>query len=896
MKNLRKKLFFCDRQEVRIRWIFLFFLILLPFCTMAEQLEISMTSRYLPTSKLVTIEDIADLTEQAFSDPITQETSIRFKNEIIWLRIELNNLSKQPQTSWVTLGDTRTSFVTLYQQDEQDLRWHAIKNGLLVPQSQRPVMNRSVVFSFQLNPSEKRVVYFSLFNHHPIGLHPQCWSPEIFENQQRKQEKSDLIVFGGAFTLAIFCLLHAIAARDTALFLNSLRLVISGIWSALVMGYVTFYYLPEVPVFLPIVSGLLPAISLMVQKMIVLSFLPSQNYPRWIRYSFYGVIIIVILELIICSLSPSFLDKTFKFNMFVGAATLLPTIYACFISAWRGFKPAWWLLLSYGSAFLGISSKVYEALGLSISHEFMDVIGLVNVLDSTLFFYIGTTARLDYLQTKKKQALQQVITLQQETELRLEKEVKQRTAELETVRDEANEANQAKTVFLAKVSHELRSPLHTILGYTNLMQRDGNLQHLNTIHDAGQHLLDLIDDLLVFVQHSRETFLLNVQPIFSQRLIEQLQAHGETLAKRNHNQFLCHIDKTFPTCIEIDSRRVIQIGIALLTNAANYTQYGRIELYLNCVGENKNELELCVIDNGVGINAADLKVIFQPFERGKMTNTTKAGLGLGLTIAVQLAKAMGGDLQAQSEPQKGSIFTLCLPFVEADASSIAPFKTTELTVCGYEGKSRRILVVEDNDDHRYFMMESLETLGFDVVLAASLSEALGYAIAHADCDLVLLDFNLGDATGHDVLGELRKITGWENVPVVLISASLVENTAGFATVLTKPVKQNDLLGVMAQLLNLIWRRKTVKSIENDVQTDWETALNEGDIFAIEAGIDALKLKNPELAGQLHACLLRYDFVAIKELLQRGNPAVRRYSRGVRPKCSRNAFENAAAEV
>lgn len=869
MKNLRKKNFFCNRQGVRIRWIFLFFLILLPFCTMAEQLEISMTSRYLPTGKQVTIENIANRPEQDFSSPITQKTPIRFEGEMIWVRVELENASKLTQTLWLELGETRGAFATLYQHDEQNLHWNTVKNGLLMPLSQRPVMNRNVVFPLQLNPSEKRLIYVALETYHLIELFPKCWLPEVFEKRQINQEKSDLIVFGGAFTLAIFCLLHAIAARDTALFLNSLRLVISGIWSALVMGYVTFHYLPEVPVFLPIVSGLLPAISLMVQNMMVLSFLPSQNYPRWIRYSFYGVIIIIILELIICSQSTAFIPQIFKLNMLIRTAIILPTIYACLICAWRGFRPAWWLLLSYSFVFWGIASKLCGALDLNFSPELLDAIGLVNILSSTLFFYVGTTTRLDYLQTKQKQALQQLITLQQETELRLEKEVKQRTAELETARDEANEANQAKTVFLAKVSHELRSPLHTILGYTNLMQREDNLQHLNTIHDAGQHLLDLIDDLLVFVQHSRETFLLNVQPIFSQRLIEQLQAHGETLAKRNHNQFLCHIDKTFPTCIEIDSRRVIQIGIALLTNAANYTQYGRIELYLNCVGENKNELELCVIDNGVGINAADLKVIFQPFERGKMTNTTKAGLGLGLTIAVQLAKAMGGDLQAQSEPKKGSIFTLRLPFVEADASSIAPFETTELTVCGYEGKSRRILVVEDNDDHRYFMMESLETLGFDVVLAASLSEALGYAIAHADCDLVLLDFNLGDATGHDVLGELRKITGWENIPVVLISASLVENTAGFATVLTKPVKQNDLLGVMAQLLNLIWRRKTVKSIENDVQTDWETALNEGDIFAIEAGIDALKLKNPELAGQLHACLLRYDFVAIKELLQRG---------------------------
>lgn len=810
-----------------------------------------------------TVENIALKPTQDFIPIPAQGISLGFRDDRIWLRMTLENTSPDDREGWLDMGTPRLASAVLYQRDNAG-RWTALQTGLAVPAQQRALFNRGVVFPVRLKAFETRSVYLAIVSNTVITLQPDFWSPPAYREQQQQGELRDLLLFGATLGLAAFGLLQAFAARDIVLALNGLRALCVTVWSSLVMGYMTFYLWPQAPALLLPLINVLSAAFLAIQMLLVALFLPRGHYPNALRYAFFTVAVIALgVALAVARLDA--VGQVLKALSFIGMLMQLGVFYACFITAWRGFYPAWWLLGGFSFAIFGFYRRLAEASGWIAPSSNVDFMALLNAFISTVFFYLGTAARVDKLRTEREQALEANVILQRETEQRLDQEVKQRTLELETARDEANRANQAKTLFLAKISHELRSPMHTILSYADLARRDKVLRHVDTIADAGQHLLNLIDDLLAYVKNSCADLHIDRRPHYTGRLAEQLQAYGATLAARRNNAFSLMADAGLPPCIEIDSRRVIQIGVALLSNAAVYTQNGRIEL---CLTQQGRHLQLQVQDNGSGIAAEHLERIFQPFERADNSNDT--GLGLGLAIAQQLAKAMDGELFADSILGQGSTFTLRIPLIPADPAAIPAFDGAH-DVVGYKGKVRRIIVVDDTPDHRRVMTESLEALGFEVLAAESGSALLDYANVSARCDLVLLDFHLAGTTADSVMPQLRRLAGWESVPVILISASPPEHTHGFAAVVSKPATYNKILTTIADVLDVEWRyAPPAGSTESEASpwsaADWENALDAGDVFAVETCIEHLAQHHPQLAEQARRDLENYDFAAIRQQL------------------------------
>ncbi len=230
------------------------------------------------------------------------------------------------------------------------------------------------------------------------------------------------------------------------------------------------------------------------------------------------------------------------------------------------------------------------------------------------------------------------------------------------------EASERKSQFLASMSHELRTPLNAIIGLTEMMvtnaARFGTekaLEPLRRVNAAGTHLLSLINEILDLSKIEAGKLDLNLEPVNLTRLIDDVIGTAGQLAEKNKNRLIVETQEKLGA-LNADSMRLKQILLNLLSNACKFTKEGEVALRVRKVADGRDSVELAVADSGIGMTAEQLAKMFQDFTQAdSLTARRYGGTGLGLAISRKLARMMGGDVTVQSEPGKGSVFTLCLP-------------------------------------------------------------------------------------------------------------------------------------------------------------------------------------------------------------------------------------------
>ena len=251
----------------------------------------------------------------------------------------------------------------------------------------------------------------------------------------------------------------------------------------------------------------------------------------------------------------------------------------------------------------------------------------------------------------------------------LEEKVKQRTRELVKAKQKADSANQAKSQFLANVTHELKTPLHAILGFTSLLQQGQSeiQQHefLATIKKNSQVLFRFINDLLDMTQIEKGKFTLQPQAMDLSHCLHTMQPTMQNLAQAKDLDFSMQWPNDLPCGLLLDATRLEQILSNLLTNAIKFTQYGQVRLNVTYTWLNLDhslvKLNIAVIDTGSGIAQSRQDTVFQAFEQLDQSHSSQSdGIGLGLAISQQLAQLMGGCIALESQPGKGSQFQLIL--------------------------------------------------------------------------------------------------------------------------------------------------------------------------------------------------------------------------------------------
>ncbi|MEV4782851.1 ATP-binding protein [Burkholderia sp. LMU1-1-1.1] len=414
-------------------------------------------------------------------------------------------------------------------------------------------------------------------------------------------------------------------------------------------------------------------------------------------------------------------------------------------------------------------------------------------------------------------------------------ELLQANKDLRAAMERAEVANRAKSAFLAAMSHELRTPLNAILGYTQILKRDKQLSPsqqagLGTIHQGGHHLLALINDVLDLSRVEAGKMEFHPKPVRLGELLTVVADIMRVRAEQRHLHFELELVGGLPLAISVDETRLRQVLLNLLGNAVKFTDHGAVRLRVSpspapapapavpaadgsaavsggAEATATAHLRFEVLDEGVGIDASQLDIIFDPFEQVGEAARRAGGTGLGLTISRQLVRQMGGEVKVESVPGRGSRFWFDVPMPVVDAPGAAA--GGDGIPSGYLGPRKTLLVVDDVATNRALLRDLLGALGFRMLEVDNGAAALRLAKIDPP-DLVLMDMVMPDMDGIETTRRLRAEPDTARTPVLIISASSTPEeglraiAAGADAFLGKPVDEHALLGEIGARLNLQW--------------------------------------------------------------------------------------------
>lgn len=610
----------------------------------------------------------------------------------IWLRLRVENRSGRALTRWLTLGAPRLEDVRYYRfapGAAQPLE--TAVSGLAHPIEVRPEPGLVSIFPVRLAPGESAVLLLRVAGRTRLFMLPDLWEPLSFRVHESDLAVHQLVSLSVLFGLLLYMLVHALARRTPHMLLLSAWLASVTLYELSFGGYLYRFVLSGGGELAVRSTVILSNCAAALGAVFAFLFLRLHERPVW-RW--------IYLPLIAGSL---LLAAQAAFGNLLAANAMTVPWLVGFMAVWqlsivtswyRGVQNAGLFMLASLGFWLAVLLRLGEQQGWLPMNALYDEV--LSVRPSLLlgFVMVFGVVRASFIEQSAYRATQAaLLKARQDEHVRLEALVRERTRTLQDAVIAADEANRARSELLARVNHDLRRPATQIMALAAPLERAlGEVaDYGGAIRRSAADLQGLIEDLIEDAGTGGPLGAIRPEPVDLRRLFSGLAIEAEGLALANGNQFVWRYSENLPPRVLLDPKRLRQVVINLLDNAAKFTRNGRVELAIDAVASAETTMLTCTVsDTGMGMSADQLAEVFEPYCRAEQVKGLP-GLGLGLAISLYWIEHMGGSIAVDSAPGQGTTMRVTLPLRQAQACTTQSGAPSPLPTAGLACPDRHSL-------------------------------------------------------------------------------------------------------------------------------------------------------------------------------------------------------------
>lgn len=642
------------------------------FGTLDSQLELSERVEWLQDQS-ASLDPLQAMAAPDWRAATRDDLNLGVSESAVWLRLRVENRSLHERTRWFALGSPRLEWVDFYRFAPGAPAWdETAVGGLGRALERRPISGLVSIFPVTLAAGESATLLLRVAGRTRLLMKPELWEPMSYRSRESDLIVRQLAPISAVLGVVLYMLVHGLARRSRDMLLLAGWLCLMALYELSFDGYLYRFFFSSGGELAVRATLVLSNLCVILCAVFTLFFLRLYQQRGW-RLAYLLYIAANLVNLM----------RTAFGDLFAANLVTVPLLLLFFLVWLISILAAWRHRVANAGLYFVATLSLWAAIILRLleqegwlSSDFIlsDTLTLSPSLGLALVMVFGLLRR-DYGEQKAYRAAQAaLLKSRQDEQQRLEVLVRERTQSLQDATIAAEEAHHARGELLARVNHDLLRPVSEIVELAAPLEQAGGqpAEYGAVIHRSATHLLGLIDDLIVEASQDGSVAEIRSQPVETQSLLAGLAFEAEGLVLAGGNEFVFHPAPDLPPRIGVDSRRLRQVLINLLDNAAKFTRAGRVEFRVDADSMSSTpRLIFTVRDSGPGMSASQLAVVFEPYRRAAET-AGFPGLGLGLAIARHWTERMGGEIIANSAPGQGTTMRVLLPVELPEPCQVPP--------------------------------------------------------------------------------------------------------------------------------------------------------------------------------------------------------------------------------